>query len=276
MKKNASTIFLVLTLLIGLSLLLYPTIADWWNSFHQSRAIANYDAILSEMEEEDYTHLFDAALEYNRQMSALRFPLMHYDEVEGYESLLNVTGNGIMGYIDIPKIKVELPIYHGTSEGVLQIAVGHVQGTSLPTGGAGTHCVLSAHRGLPSARLFTDLDKLQTGDIFTLSIIDRVLTYEVDQILTVLPHEVEPLYAVEGEDYCTLITCTPYGINSHRLLVRGSRIEGPEAVKVRRITADAVQIEPILVAPMVAAPILLLLLIVLMLPKPKKRRPDLL
>ncbi|MBR2422370.1 MAG: class C sortase [Oscillospiraceae bacterium] len=272
MKKHASTVILILMLVIGLSLLLYPTVADWWNSFHQSRAIANYDAILSEMGEEDYTHLFDAALEYNRKMSEIRFPLMYFDQVEGYESLLNVTGNGVMGYIDIPKIKVELPIYHGTSEGVLQIAVGHVQGSSLPTGGAGTHCVLSAHRGLPSARLFTDLDKVEIGDTFTLSIIDRVLTYEVDQILTVLPHEVEPLYAVEGEDYCTLVTCTPYGINSHRLLVRGTRIENAEAAKIRRVTADAVQLDPILVAPMVAAPILLILLILLILPKKKKTR----
>lgn len=272
MKKHFSTILLVLILLVGLSLMLYPTFADWWNSFHQSRAIADYDSILDNMSEEDYTHLFDAALEYNRQLSEVNFPLMYYDEVDGYFDLLNVTGNGIMGYIDIPKIGVELPVYHGTSEGVLQIAVGHIQGTSLPTGGEGTHCVLSAHRGLPSAKLFTDLDKMTEGDIFTLTVIDRVLTYQVDQILIVLPSEVEPLYAVEGEDYCTLVTCTPYGINSHRMLVRGTRIDNVEEVKVRRVTADAIQIEPIIVAPFVAAPILLALLVLLLLPKPKKNR----
>ena len=272
MKKHITTILLILVLVVGLSLILYPTIADWWNSFHQSRAIADYDAILSEMKEEDYTHLFEAAMAYNEQLRQLKFPLMYYDQVPGYDDLLDITGTGIMGYIDIPSIQVELPIYHGTSEGVLQIAAGHVEGSSLPTGGENTHCVISAHRGLPSARLFTDLDKMQIGDTFTLSVVDRILTYEVDQILTVLPHEVEPLYVQEGEDYCTLVTCTPYGINTHRLLVRGTRIENAEEVVVRRVTADAVQIQPLLVAPMVAAPILLLLLIILILPKPKKKR----
>lgn len=272
MKKHITTILLILVLVVGLSLILYPTIADWWNSFHQSRAIADYDAILSEMKEEDYTHLFEAAMAYNEQLRQLKFPLMYYDQVPGYDDLLDITGTGIMGYIDIPSIQVELPIYHGTSEGVLQIAAGHVEGSSLPTGGENTHCVISAHRGLPSARLFTDLDKMQIGDTFTLSVVDRILTYEVDQILTVLPHEVEPLYVQEGEDYCTLVTCTPYGINTHRLLVRGTRIENAEEVVVKRVTADAVQIQPLLVAPMVAAPILLLLLIILILPKPKKKR----
>lgn len=276
MKKHITTILLILVLVVGLSLILYPTIADWWNSFHQSRAIADYDAILSEMKEEDYTHLFEAAMAYNEQLRQLKFPLMYYDQVPGYDDLLDITGTGIMGYIDIPSIQVELPIYHGTSEGVLQIAAGHVEGSSLPTGGENTHCVLSAHRGLPSARLFTDLDKMQIGDTFTLSVVDRILTYEVDQILTVLPHEVEPLYVQEGEDYCTLVTCTPYGINTHRLLVRGTRIENAEEVVVKRVTADAVQIQPLLVAPMVAAPILLLLLIILILPKPKKKRRPLL
>lgn len=272
MKKHITTILLILVLVVGLSLMLYPTIADWWNSFHQSRAIADYDAILSEMKEEDYTHLFEAAMAYNEQLRQLKFPLMYYDQVPGYDDLLDITGTGIMGYIDIPSIQVELPIYHGTSEGVLQIAAGHVEGSSLPTGGENTHCVISAHRGLPSARLFTDLDEMQIGDTFTLSVVDRILTYEVDQILTVLPHEVEPLYVQEGEDYCTLVTCTPYGINTHRLLVRGTRIENAEEVVVKRVTADAVQIQPLLVAPMVAAPILLLLLIILILPKPKKKR----
>lgn len=272
MKKHASTIILVLVMLIGLSLLLYPTVADWWNSKHQSRAIANYDNQLSQMSVQDYDKVFSDAQRYNAALRQLAFPLMYYQDIPGYNSYLNVAGTGIMGYIDIPSIDVELPIYHGTSAGVLQIAVGHVEGTSLPTGGESTHCVLSAHRGLPSARLFTDLDKVQVGDTFTLTIIDRTLTYQVDQILTVLPHEVEPLYVVEGEDYCTLVTCTPYGVNSHRMLVRGTRIENAKEIKTRRVTADAVQIEPIIVAPLLAAPILLVLLVVLMLPKSKKNR----
>lgn len=272
MKKHASTILLVLILLIGLSLMLYPSVANWWNSFHQTRAIADYDKMLSDLTTEDYSHLFEDAMVYNETLRNMKFPLMYYDNLEGYDELLNVTGNGIIGYIDIPKIDVELAIYHGTSEAVLQFAAGHVEGTSLPTGGESTHAVFSAHRGLPSARLFTDLDELTVGDTFTLTVIDRVLTYEVDRILTVLPHEVEPLYVVEGEDYCTLVTCTPYGINTHRLLVRGTRIENAKQVTVKRVTADAVQIEPILVAPVVAAPMLLLLLILLMLPKPKKKR----
>ena len=272
MKKHLSTIILVLILVIGLSLLLYPSFADWWNSIYQSRAITAYDAAMAQVSDQDYTHMFEAAMEYNEKIRQLKYPLAYPDEVEGYFDLLDITGTGIIGYVSIPKIEVQLPIYHGTSEGVLQIAVGHVEGSSLPTGGASTHAVLSAHRGLPSARLFTDLDKMEIGDTFMLSVIDRTLTYEVDQILIVEPHEVDQLYVTEGEDYCTLVTCTPYGINSHRMLVRGSRIENAQEAKVIRVTADASLIEPILVAPFVAAPILLVLFIGLMIPKPQKRR----
>ena len=271
MKKHLSTIFLVLILIVGLSLLLYPTFSNWWNEMHSSRAIADYDESMANMSDEDYTHLFDAAMEYNEALAQLSHPLMYYDQVPGYRELLDITGNGIMGYITIEKIDVNLPIYHGTSEGVLQIAVGHVEGSSLPTGGEGTHCVLSAHRGLPSARLFTNLDKMEVGDVFVLSVIDLTLTYQVDQILIVEPYEVDALYAEEGEDYCTLVTCTPYGVNSHRMLVRGSRIENEKQLREIRVTADAALIEPILVAPFVAAPILLVLFINLMLPKPKKK-----
>lgn len=272
MKKHASTIILVLILLIGLSLILYPSFSDWWNSMHQSRAIANYDSVLSDMKPEDYTHLLDSAVAYNQELRNINFPLMYHDKVEGYYDLLDITGTGIMGYIEIPKIDVQLPVYHGTSDGVLQTAVGHVEGTSLPTGGPSTHCVLSAHRGLPSARLFTDLDKMEVGDVFTLTIIDWVLTYQVDQILIVLPHEVEALYVQEGEDYCTLVTCTPYGVNSRRMLVRGTRIDNIEEARVVRVTADAVRIEPIIVAPLLAIPVLLVLFIALLIPKPKKNR----
>lgn len=272
MKKHLSTIILVLILVIGLSLLLYPTVADWWNSFHASRAIASYDSIVANLSDEDYTSLFEDAQEYNRKLAQLKYPLMYYDEIEGYNDLLNITGNGVMGYVEIPRIDVRLPIYHGTSEGVLQIAAGHMEGTSLPTGGESTHCALSAHRGLPSARLFTDLDKLEVGDTFVLNVIDRVLTYEIDQILIVEPTDVEPLYVTEGEDYCTLVTCTPYGINSHRMLVRGTRTDNAVQDKAIRVTADAMQIEPVLVAPFVAAPILLLMLLMLLIPNPKKRK----
>ena len=272
MKKHLSTIILVLILVIGLSLLLYPTVADWWNSFHASRAIASYDSIVANLSDEDYTSLFEDAQEYNRKLAQLNYPIMYYDEIEGYNDLLNVTGNGVMGYVEIPRIDVRLPIYHGTSEGVLQIAAGHMEGTSLPTGGESTHCALSAHRGLPSARLFTDLDKLEVGDTFVLNVIDRVLTYEIDQILIVEPTNVEPLYVTEGEDYCTLVTCTPYGINSHRMLVRGTRTDNAVQDKAIRVTADAMQIEPVLVAPFVAAPILLLMLLMLLIPNPKKRK----
>ena len=261
MKKHLSTIILVLILVIGLSLLLYPTVADWWNSFHASRAIASYDSIVANLSDEDYTSLFEDAQEYNRKLAQLKYPLMYYDEIEGYNDLLNITGNGVMGYVEIPRIDVRLPIYHGTSEGVLQIAAGHMEGTSLPTGGESTHCALSAHRGLPSARLFTDLDKLEVGDTFVLNVIDRVLTYEIDQILIVEPTDVEPLYVTEGEDYCTLVTCTPYGINSHRLLVRGHRVENTPSSRGIRVTADATQIEPVLVAPFLAIPMILLLLL---------------
>ena len=271
MKQHLSTIILVLILVIGLSLLLYPTFSNWWNEMHSSRAIADYDEIMANMSDEDYAHLFDAAMEYNKALAELSYPLMYYDEVPGYWELLDITGTGIMGYINIEKIDVQLPIYHGTDEGVLQIAVGHVEGSSLPTGGEGTHCVLSAHRGLPSARLFTDLDKLEIGDVFTLTVIDLTLTYQVDQILIVEPHQIEPLYAVDDEDYCTLVTCTPYGVNSHRMLVRGTRIENEKQFAEIRVTTDATLIKPILVAPFIAAPILLVLFIRLMLPKPKKK-----
>ncbi len=273
MKKSSfSTIILILVLVVGLSLMLYPSFSNYWNELHQTKAIANYDSVVADMSDDDCSHLFEAAVEYNKALRKIRFPLMYYNDVHGYDDLLNIDGNGIMGYISIEKIGVELPIYHGIEETVLQVAVGHIEGTSLPTGGESTHCALSAHRGLPSARLFTDLDKLEIGDVFTMTIIDQVLTYQIDQILVVEPSEVEPLYVVDGEDYCTLITCTPYGVNSHRMLVRGSRIENEKLLSDIRVTADASIIDPIIVAPFVATPILLVLFVLLMLPKPRKNR----
>lgn len=250
----------MLILLAGLSLVLYPTFADWWNSFHQSRAIAQYDEKLANMEPEDFSAFFEEAKDYNDRLAQADFPLRGYDKVTGYRDALNVTGDGIMGYIEILKINVQLPIYHGTSEGVLQVAVGHVEGSSLPTGGMGNHCVLSAHRGLPSARLFTDLDELQTGDLFVIRVLDELLTYEVDQILIVEPHEVDALRMEKDKDLCTLVTCTPYGINTHRLLVRGHRVENtPEAERVR-VTADAMKIEPLYIAVLLFVPLLTVLI----------------
>lgn len=260
-------------LLAGLSLLLYPTVSDYWNSFHQSRAIASYAEQVAQIDNNVYDQLWADAESYNRTLwgKENRYELSD-EELTEYESLLNVSGNGIIGYIEIPSIGCSLPIYHGTDEAVLQIAVGHIAGTSLPVGGQGTHCALSGHRGLPSAKLFTDLDKMVDGDIFVLRVLDETLTYEVDQILIVEPYEMDALEIEAGKDYCTLVTCTPYGINTHRLLVRGHRIENIAQAKIVRVTADAVQIEPLIVAPIVAIPLLLLLLILLLLPgQPKKK-----
>ena len=273
MRKHLSTILLVFILLIGLSLLLYPSVSNYWNSFHQTRAIATYAENVAKLDNNQYDQLWKEARAYNE---ALRFRSNPYflseEQKAQYESLLDVSGLGVMGYIEIPEIDVSLPIYHGTEESVLQVAVGHLDWTSLPVGGESTHCVLSGHRGLPSAKLFTNLDKLQTGDIFMLRILDDVLTYEVDQILIVEPQETGALRIEEGKDYCTLVTCTPYGINTHRLLVRGHRIDNIEEAKTVRVTADAIQIEPLLVAPIVAIPMLLVLLILLLLPgQPRKR-----
>ena len=264
MKKHLSTILLVLALLVGAALLLYPTASDYWNSLHQSRAIATYAEEVANLTTADYEKLWLAAVEYNKRMGAAGNPFVLSEEQRAdYFSQLDLSGNGIMGYSEIPKIECSLPIYHGTSEAVLQIAVGHLEGSTLPVGGAGTHCVLSGHRGLPSAKLFTHLDQLSEGDVFLLRVLNETLTYEVDQIHIVLPQEVDDLAVVPGRDFCTLVTCTPYGINSHRLLVRGKRIENSEAATAIRITSDAIRIDPILVAPVAAVPMLLILTVYL-------------
>ena len=275
MKKKGNhliTILLVLIFLLGLSLLLYPAVSDYWNSKHQTRAIAVYSEEVSGLDEDQYQALWEAASAYNASLLERdNAYLLTEEQKAAYEQLLNVSGLGIMGYIEIPSIDCSLPIYHGTEESVLQIAIGHLEWTSLPVGGESTHCVLSGHRGLPSARLFTDLDKLTVGDRFLFRVLDEVLTYEVDQILIVEPHETDALQIVPGKDYCTLVTCTPYGINTHRLLVRGHRVENEREAKNVRVTSDAIQIEPYLVAPVVASPILLVLLIVLLIPKQRKK-----
>ena len=273
MKRNGTTILLTLVFLIGLSLLLYPTASDYWNSLHQSRAIASYAEAVAELDDASDEHYWSDAQAYNANLSNRKQRYQPTEEEHAlYESLLNISGNGIMGYIEIPSIGVSLPVYHGVEDTVLQIAIGHIEGTSLPVGGSGTHCVVSGHRGLPSARLFTDLDKLAEGDTFLLRVLDEVLTYEVDQIHIVEPQEVDLLEIEDGQDLCTLITCTPYGINSHRLLVRGHRIESQAEVSGIRVTADAMQIEPILVAPAVAAPMLFLLLLWLLFSGSKGRK----
>ena len=275
MKKRGTTVILLLVLIVGLSLMLYPTVSNWWNNMTQSRAVASYVEAVAQIDEEQYARLWNEAEEYNRSLTTRdnNF-LLSEEQREAYYKILDVGGLGIMGYIEVPSIGVVLPIYHGTNESILQVTVGHLEWTSLPIGGESTHCVISGHRGLPSARLFTDLDKMTEGDVFVLRVLDEVLTYEVDQILIVSPHETDQLQIVEGEDLCTLLTCTPYGVNSHRLLVRGHRVENQEEAIVVRATADATQIRPVIVAPMLAIPMLLLLLIAMLIPKSKKRRND--
>lgn len=262
MKRDKVGILLVLMLFIGVCVLLYPALSQYWNSKTQTRAVSDYQEILESISAKDYSGFFEEAEAYNAALYALEQPLMQFDEIEGYDDVLNVSGTGVMGYITIEKLGVELPIYHGTSAEVLNIACGHMEGTSLPTGGINTHCVLSAHRGLPHARLFTDLDRMEVGDVFTITTLDRTLTYQVDQIKTVDPDEINEARIVEGEDYCTLLTCTPYGVNSHRLLVRGVRIEN--AAPVLQVTSDAFRIDSLVATPAIAAPILLILLIALL------------
>lgn len=261
-KSRKTTIFLAAIFLLGVSLLLYPILSEYWNSLHQSQAIAAYMDAVEEMDSSSYEAMRNAAKAYNAALpeDEARFHPGKDGEKE-YEDLLDITGTGIMGYVEIPGISVSLPIYHGTDDDILQIAIGHIEGSSLPVGGPGTHCVISGHRGLPSSKLFTDLDQITEGDIFMLRVLDETLTYEVDQIRIVEPDDLSLLALEEGKDYCTLVTCTPYGVNSHRLLVRGHRIENQTDGSLARITADAVQMDPRLVAMALAVPVLLLLLL---------------
>ena len=275
MKKHISTVILVLIFLAGVSLLLYPTVSDYWNTLHASAAVTSYAQQVSSLDEERYSEMLSAARAYNQSLSGRDNPyVLPAEQRAQYESLLNLDGSGIMGYIEIPNIDLSLPIYHGTDEAVLQVAVGHLDWTSLPVGGESTHCVLSGHRGLPSAKLFTNLDKLAVGDTFVIRTLDEVLTYEVTKILIVEPTETEALTIQPGEDLCTLVTCTPYGINTHRLLVCGRRTDNAPAAKTIRVVSDAVQIEPMLVAPVLAAPILLILVILLLSGGGKRRKKD--
>ncbi len=259
-KISISTIILVIVFLVGLSVMLYPAVSNYFNTRNQKREIVNYNNILNSMDNSEYEKMLKEAQEYNDELKKVYSPLDNYDLVSGYEDVLDVTGTGIMGYVTVPEIDIELPIYHGTSDAVLNIAVGHVQGSTLPIGGNSTHSVISAHRGLPSATLFSDLDKLEEGDTFTVTVLNDVLTYEVKKIQIIEPDDVQKLAIVDGKDYVTLVTCTPYGINTHRLLITGERTETNKNSSVR-VSADAVRIEPIIVAPIIAIPILIILLI---------------
>lgn len=271
-KKNRSTIVLVLIFIVGLSLLLYPSLSDYWNSFHQSRAIATYAEAVADLDDVDYEKMWQEAEEYNEQLkNKTNRWTMTEEEEEEYNRILDVGGTGIMGYIEIPEIKVSLPIYHGTDEGVLQIAVGHIPGSSLPIGGMGTHSVVSGHRGLPSAKLFTNLDELKEGDIFMIRVLDETLTYEVDQIRIVEPDDLTSLEIDPEQDLCTLVTCTPYGVNTHRLLVRGHRIENLNDDSIR-VTADAMQVDEMIVATAVAVPVLLILFVWVMVHYRKRKK----
>ena len=270
-RKNASSIILVMIFLVGLSLLLYPSVSEFWNSKHQSRAISGYTEKVLEIDDNRYELMLQEANEYNKKLeNGLSRWIPSEKEVEEYNGLLNIGGTGIMGYVEIPDLGISLPIYHGVDEAVLQIAIGHLQGSSLPVWGAGTHCAISGHRGLPSAKLFTNIDELKEGDVFLLCVLDEVLTYEVDQIRIVEPKDLSALEIEENKDLCTLITCTPYGVNSHRLLVRGHRIETVENNSIR-VSADAMQIDETIVASFVSVPILLLLLIWLLIHYRKRR-----
>lgn len=271
MRKHLSTILLVIVLLAGLSLLVYPTVADYWNTYFQTRTVAVYAEHVAELQTESYDEVWQAATEYNRELRKKgNLAPMTEEEKELYSQQLRVDDSGVMAVVNIPKINCNLPIYHGTDEAVLQVAVGHLEGTSLPVGGLGTHTVLSAHRGLPSARLFTDLDKLVVGDIFTVFVLEETLTYQIDQILTVLPEDTSALAIEPAYDYCTLVTCTPYGINTHRLLVRGHRIPTPEDVVPITVSNEAVMFDEWDVVPFVAVPVLAIAFIV-MLVMPRKK-----
>jgi sortase A len=271
MRKKLSTVVLMIMLLLGLSLLLYPAVSNYINTLIQSGAINDYTEAAANLSDDEYDEILSQAQAYNEELAKEGIDFEWTDEEdEEYNDTLKISDDGLMSYIEIPKIDVTLPIYHGTSDDVLQVGVGHMEGTSLPVGGESTHCVLLAHRGLPSAKLFSALDKMEEGDTFTLYTLGEELTYEVDQIKIVEPEELDDLQIEEGEDYCTLVTCTPYGVNTHRLLVRGHRIENQAEAEAIHVTADASQIEPIVAAPFAAIPIVALILILLFTGESKK------
>lgn len=259
-RNRGGMLFLSFAFLVGIGLMGYPAFSDWWNNFHQSRAVSSYLDSVAQLDTAEYEQIISDAEAYNQELSQRGFIWhMSAEDEARYNSLLSIDGSGIMGYINISKINVMLPIYHGTDDSVLQIAIGHLQGTSLPVGGLGSHCFISGHRGLPSAKLFTDLDKLVEGDTFQMTILDKTLTYQVDQIRTILPTDLSEMKMDPERDWCTLMTCTPYGINTHRLLIRGHRTKNPNGEAA--VIADAVQIQPIYIAPFLAVPVLITMVI---------------
>lgn len=273
MKKHGTTVLLIIIFALGLCLLLYPSVSNWWNSSRQTKAIASYAETVNSLKEDTKLQMLEKASEFNtRRREGGLYQYITQSELTEYYELLDVNDTGVMAYIEIPSIDVSLPIYHSVSDEVLQVAVGHIEWSSLPVGGESTHCVLSGHRGLPSAKLFTNLDKLVEGDVFMITVLGKTLTYQVDQILIVEPEDTQALNIVEGEDLCTLVTCTPYGINTHRLLVRGHRIENLEEDSPLIVPADANTVEPLLVAPVVAAPILLALLVYVLIKYRRKKK----
>ena len=262
-RNNLLTFLMVTGLIVGIVLLVYPSIANYWNSFHQTRALISYNDTVSSMSKDEYKHILDSAREYNEKLTESGIKWIMTDEEKAeYNKELAVDDSGIMGYISIPKVHIKLPLYHGTDENVLQTAIGHIEGSSLPIGGKGTHCIVSGHRGLPSARLFTDVDRLKEGDTWTMTVLNETITYECDQIRIVEPEDLSELQIIEGEDLCTLVTCTPYGINTHRLLIRGHRVANADGTA--DITADAIQIEPVYIAPVLAVPALIILFLILL------------
>lgn len=270
-KRNLLTVVLTAGMLIGISLLLYPSVANYWNGFHQARTIMEYTQVVSSMDKDDYKNILRDARKYNKRLSKTGFRWSMSDaERRDYERQLKVKGTKAIGYISVPKLHIRLPLMHGTDEKVLQTAIGHLEQTSLPVGGKGSHCVISGHRGLPSSRLFTDIDKIKEGDTWTITVLNETLTYECDRVRIVLPEDLSDLKIEKGKDLCTLITCTPYGVNTHRLLVRGHRV--PNANGSADVTADAIQIEPIFIAPFLAGAMLLILLILLLISTRRAKR----
>lgn len=267
--RKVTSVILALMLLVGIGLLAYPSVSNYWNSFHSSKVIVSYNDAVDQANQEHLAQMFQEAQGYNQKLLERGEPFQLSKEQQAeYESLLNLNGDGIIGYVEVPSINVSLPIYHGSGEAELQVGCGHLEWSSLPVGGKNTHCVLSGHRGLPSAKLLSDLDQVREGDIFYVDVLDQTLTYEVDQILIVEPQDTSALTVVKGEDLCTLVTCTPYGINSHRLLVRGHRIKTP--FDGSRLMADAVQIEPLIVAAALAAIMIVIALIYVLLSDRRK------
>ena len=268
MRKQNVTIIMLLMFFIGLLILFYPTISNLYNEKNKTRIISNYEEILKSIDNSKYEEEKIFADKYNKKLNKIEEPLINYKSIPNYNKLLNINNDGMMGYLVIDKIKVELPIYHGTSNKVLASSVGHLKGSSLPIGGESTHSILSAHRGLPSAKLFSDLDKLEIGDTFKIIVLDEVLVYKVDKISVVKPSEINELKITKGKEYVTLLTCTPYGINTHRLLVRGVRVTKED--KKEYITTEAFKINKLIVLPLVSTPIIFLLLIILLI-KPIKK-----